>query len=348
MNEEATVQDAVILLAYGGPSSLDEVEPFLVELMGREPSPEVVERVHRRYLTIGGKSPLPEIAGLIASALEERLAADGSSMPVSVGFRYTEPRIASTLGSLYEQGVRRVAAISLSPFESETTSVAYKNAVDDALLELPGMEVIDTPMINTLREFEVTLAGGFSVALENILESARDKSVLVFTAHSLPVPDLKDPDPYCEGLRSLADRVAYGLGLGVGFDFSNDERLPGISAYGDLGAERPWLLAYQSAGQRPCEWLGPDVGDVVDAIAAAGHPGVVIQPIGFVTDHMETLYDLDVEMGGKAFDLGLEFARGPVPNATPMLIVGLAGLVRDAFGLTAAGPEDDEKGTPES
>ncbi|MDH4139534.1 MAG: ferrochelatase, partial [Coriobacteriia bacterium] len=171
-----------------------------------------------------------------------------------------------------------------------------------------------------------------------------DSKIAILTAHSLPVADLSDPDPYCEGLRFLAARLAHGLGMDPGSEFSDDARLPGVSAYGAMTGELPWVLAFQSKGQRECEWLGPELGDVLEAVAEAGIKGVVVQPIGFVTDHMETLYDLDVEAGGKAMELDLEFERGRVPNASPILVEGLLRVVVQALDLPTREPSSAVEG----
>lgn len=322
-----THRTAVLLMAYGGPTSLDEVGQFMLELTGREPSDETLARVRMRYLTIGGASPLPEMAVEIATELEAKLAQKGRGLPVAVGFRYCCPRISETLKGMYDAGVREVVAVSLSPYASKTTTDAYRAEYLAALRELPEMTVLEAPLLYTLPAFVDLHAIALAVGVEHIDVSARSGLLYVMTAHSLPIADLTDPDPYVHGLRKVADRIAEVVMLGRGAEFADEPALPGISAYGNLTGERPWLIAYQSRGERPGEWLGPDLDDVIEAAAAAGRSAIVVVPIGFAVDHMETLYDLDVVAAGKAMELGMEWARSEVPNADDRFIDDIADVI---------------------
>ncbi len=149
------------------------------------------------------------------------------------------------------------------------------------------------------------------------------------TAHSLPVSDLTDDDPYVGGLREVSEEVAtLGRSWRRKRSGSMANSCQGVASFGSCGGETPWLLAYQSKGMRPGEWLGPDLGDVFAAASAAGFDGVVVCPVGFATDHMETLYDLDIVAKRDATAAGLRFVRADVPNASPELIEGFARLVR--------------------
>lgn len=330
MTEVPDSRTAVMVMAYGGPDCLEAVGPFMCELIGREIPDEMLARVQKRYELIGGKSPLPEIACEIAGALEAGLAAAGRPYPVVVGFRYTAPRIEDTLAELHDRGVRRVIAVSLSPFESKSTATAYESAARKAVDGLPDMDIVFAPPWHLLEPFVAFHAEQLGDALARI-DSPPQKTLVVFTAHSLPVADLETPERYASGLRSVASSVAKRLGLPAGSPGSSAE-LPGIEAFGALDSPRPWLLAYQSKGQRPGEWLGPDVSDVMQAAARAGFSAVVLSPIGFATEHMETLYDLDIVEAQRADALGLGFARGVAPNADPDLIAGVVGMVIAAAG----------------
>ncbi|NTU71988.1 MAG: ferrochelatase [Coriobacteriia bacterium] len=315
----------VILLGFGGPDSLDAVGPFMCNLMGREPSDELVERVCRRYLTIGGSSPLGDIAADIAESMQRELKRLGHDAPVRVGMRYWNPFIAEALTELKELGCERVIAVSLSPFESKVASGAYRDAIAQAVEAIGGIEVVEAPLASTLPEYVDYFAGSAAASLTDI--EPNDGAVVVFTAHSLPESDLVEGDPYVTGLERVAHAVAEKLGMGAGIHGSGDPVLPGIEAFGSVQAPRAWFLVYQSKGERPGNWLGPWLDEVVTAAADSKATALVVVPIGFMTDHMETLYDLDVIAAEQALDLGLEWARARVPNADDSVVEGLCRLV---------------------
>lgn len=318
---------AVMLMGFGGPDSLDAVEPFMCNLMGREPSEELLGRVRRRYLCIGGSSPLTGIAAELAAAVESELGGLGKTAPVRVGMRYWKPYIADTMGSLYSEGVRRIVAVSLSPFESKISHGAYREAISEAQERMPDLEVVEAPPLYELDDYVQFHAIACSAALQEL--DFPKKSVIVFTAHSLPLSDLVEDDPYVRGIRETADRVAGAIALGPGAEFEDELQLPGIAAYGNLTGERPWVVSYQSKGNRPGGWLEPDIGEVIAAASRAAMEAVIVVPIGFATDHMETLYDLDVVAAQQALDAGMEFARSVTPNAHEMLAHGIATSVAE-------------------
>jgi ferrochelatase len=312
----------VLLLGFGGPDSLESVRPFMCALTGREPSPELVERVCGNYAAIGGRSPLTEIAGRIASGLSARLAEMGSPMPVRVGMRYWHPYIADALRELAEEGCTRVITVSLSPFESKVASGAYRSAIDEALAEMDGIEIVEAPLASELPEFTEFLAESTLTALTR-LESP-EGAMVAFTAHSLPVGDLDEDDPYVTGLRKVASNIAQRLGWAPGTEGSGQPQVGFASAFGNVAEPQPWALVYQSKGARPGEWLEPGLEQLIDAAAHAGARSLVVCPIGFVTDHMETLFDLDIVASKRAEEAGLEFARAQVPNDDELVISALA------------------------
>lgn len=314
---------AVMLVGFGGPDCLDSVGPFMRNLMGYEPSEELVQRVQRRYLTIGGSSPLLAIAGELATKLEAKLAEGAHEVPVVIGMRYWDPLIGDRLRHLYEYGVRRVVVVSLSPFESKVATGAYREALDEAVSDLEEMELVEVPPLHTLSGFGALLVGGAAEALTDIKDHT--PSLLVFTAHSLPVEDLDEDDPYVPALRGVVDRIVSILQMGEGIELDGtDPRLAGVKTYGCLDEPQSWVFAYQSRGNRPCEWLGPDLDDVIDAAIAGGYRSIAVAPVGFATDHMETLYDLDVVAAGRVLDADIEFARAAVPNADELLVDSIA------------------------
>ena len=314
----------VLLTAFGGPDSLDAVAPFMAKLMGREPADAIVERAKDKYRAIGGKSPLADIANDIAKALEARLAASGMDVPVRIGMRYWAPYIEDSIRELEALGATRVVMASLSPFESKVACGAYREAAHRAVGSLEITGICETPALHTAPEFREFLGH----ALEHALEGAPGSQPLaILTAHSLPVSDLEQDDPYVAGLREVSDAVSARAGLGPASEIDNDDRLRGITSYGALGGAAPWVFAYQSKGARPVEWLGPDLDDVLAAAAESGYDSVVVCPVGFATDHMETMYDLDIVAEERARSLGLGFARARVPNDDGLLIEAFARLL---------------------
>lgn len=317
----------VLLTGFGGPDSLGSVQPFMCNLMGREPSDELVQRTCSKYLAIGGSSPLVEIAVNIADKLVEALSAKGHQIPVAVGMRYWHPYIEDSLRGLKEAGCDRVVVVSLSPFESKVAQGSYREAIKAATDSLGGLEIVEAPLVSELPEYPEYFAGSAATGITDL--EPNEGALLVFTAHSLPESDLVDDDPYVAGLERVASEVAGQLGLGKGKPNAGGEMLPGVSAFGSVEPPRAWFLAYQSKGNRPGGWLGPDLDEVIEAIGQSEASAIVVVPIGFMTDHMETLYDLDIVAADKALMTDLEFMRAPVPNDDEKLIEGIAGSIVD-------------------
>lgn len=322
----------VLVTGFGGPDDIESVGPFMRNLMGREPSAELVERVSRRYLAIGGQSPLMEIASAFAATLRSELAKFGHMLPVEVGMLYWQPYIADALGRLKQAGCDRVVVVSLSPFESRVAHGATREAVERAAAGLGGMDIVEAPLMSTLDEFSDFYAGATAATLTDIENN--DGLILAFTAHSLPESDVEaENDPYVLGLRKTANSVALKLGLEDGFLGAGGPVLPGFSAFGSTEPPRAWYLVYQSKGARGGEWLGPDIDALIEAAASSGVTGVVVIPIGFATDHMETLYDLDISAAGKAIDADLEFFRVPVINDAEHVVSAVAASVDSLLQL---------------
>lgn len=315
----------VLVTGFGGPENLESVRPFMCNLMGREPSDELVDRVCRRYLAIGGSSPLPEIARAFAEQLRSELSKFGHEVPVEVGMLYWRPFIADGLARLKAAGCNRVVLVSLSPFESKVAHGATREAIEREVAQLGGMEVVEAPLISETDEFAEFYAGATAATLEDV--DNNEGLVLAFTAHSLPESDLTDDDPYVRGLQQTANRVASKLGLEDGAEGAGGPALPDFSAFGLGEAPRAWYLVYQSKGAKPGAWLGPDMDELIDAVAASEATGIVAVPIGFVTDHMETRYDLDIAAAGKAFDADIDFFRVPVINEDEAVAAAVAAMV---------------------
>lgn len=319
-----TERTGVLLTAFGGPDSLESVGPFMARFMGREPSPGLVASAQEKYRAIGGSSPLPGVAAEIAASLEHHLIARGHDVVVRTGMRYWEPSIDSALEDLQDAGAERIVMVSLSAFESQVTCESFRMCAIEAAQGLAISDVCEAPVLHRAPEYRDFFGHACAHALERI-EATRP--LVMMTAHSLPVADLVDDDPYPGGLREVADAVAAIAGLAEGVELSGDERLPGVSAFGSFDGPVPWLQGYQSKGARPGEWLGPDLGDVMERAAASGYDGIVVVPIGFAIDHMETLWDLDIAAAERAAELGLAFSRTPVPNGDDSFVEALCGAV---------------------
>ncbi len=341
----------VLLTAFGGPDCLDSVAPFMCSIMGTEPSEQMLTEAQRKYLTIGGFSPLPAMAERIAAQLERVLNGislaevtddDGGTLglwggamaslrttesvriPVAVGMLHSEPSIEGAVARLVDAGARQIVVASLSPFEAAATTGAYLEAVTTALDAHPGVRLMESASYHRSDDFIGLYADNLNEALHEA-DILANKGIIIFTAHSLPVSDIEADPSYVDQLRESAAAVAAGAGLG---DPSGFHALPGIEAFGGPGVTAPWLLAYQSKGRRGGEWLGPDLDDVIDAAIAGGFAVVIVCPVGFAVDHMETLYDLDVKAADRVLSAEKEFVRVAVPNADPKYIEALAGAVR--------------------
>ena len=313
----------VLLQGYGGPGSVDDVGPFMLNLMGRVPSPELLARIQAQYRAIGGGSPLLGIAEKIAKKLAATLAASGHATEVRVGMRYWEPYIADAVRELADAGFERIVAVSLSAFESDIATGAYRKALADVFAKHPHLEIVEAPLIGG----DPAYAEIFASNARDALTGAPEGSIVAFSAHSLPLSDLVEDDPYVEGICAASASVAEKLGLAAGADGAGERLGEGFSAFGSDAGPSPWYLVYQSKGARPGGWLGPELDALLVGAAHVGAPGVIVCPIGFMTDHMETLWDLDRLATKRAAELGVAFTRAAVPNDDDRLVAALADSV---------------------
>lgn len=296
----------IALLAFGGPESIDRIPAFVTSIIGRVPPAHVEHEVVERYRALGGRSPLPEMTRLEAALLRSELARRGLEWPVYVGMLHAEPFIPDAAEELRRDGIERLAVISMTPYRAQVSTGKYEAALADALggeveLALPDPWHVHPRYIEALAS---VLAG----ALEAIPAKERPTGV-VFSAHSLPVSHIERGDPYADQLQAAARAVAERLEL------------------------EHWRLAYQSVSAVAREpWLGPEVEDVLDEMKGNGLRSVVVYPIGFLTDHLETLYDNDIVHREHAQRVGLSFYRPPCLNDHPLLIETLADLAESVIG----------------
>ena len=286
-------------MAYGTPATPDDVEAYYTHVRrGRPPNPEQLADLRRRYQAIGGTSPLLERTRSQAVGLQ---AALGDGYTVELGMKHSEPFIEEGVELLAERGVERAVGMVLAPHYSVLSVGEYAERVRNA-----APVATDRLAITFVESWH--LAPGYISLLVDFVTAATatlgggDLEV-VFTAHSLPTRILALGDPYPDQLRETAEAVAAQAGLAR------------------------WRVAWQSAGRTPEPWLGPDILTVLPELAEAGRHGVVVCPAGFVSDHLEILYDLDVEARGVADGLGLAFARTAAPNDHPSFCATLADVV---------------------
>ena len=308
------MRTGVVLMTYGSPRDLDDVGAYMTRVRGgREPGPDLLAEFRRRYEVIG-MSPLIDITRAEAAGLEGLL---GSDYVVGAGMRFSEPSVAAAVAELRTRGAQRILGVILSPQYSPILMGGYVKAVEEAADGLPT-RCVEAWHLNPA--FIDVLASRIRAALARFPDDTRDRVPVLLTAHSLPkrVVD-REPD-YVEQLRDTANAIAAAAGL-------DPQR---------------WLFVYQSAGHTPEEWLKPDMLDVLPELARAGHRDVIVAPVQFLADHLETLYDVDVAGREQALEAGFEtFVRVDAPNAAPDFIAALGDVVR---GEVAAW-EAAERGT---
>ncbi len=316
----------VLLVGYGGPRNLEAVEGFLAAVMGQLPSEELLETVRRRYLALGGSSPLLPLAEEFADALSATLEDKGWAIPVRIGYSYSDPAIAESVMELYCAGVRRLITVSLSPFDARITTQTYRSMVASAVSDLPDMSVRETPLMGDLDGFLDAHAARLSLVLEELQAGADCNTLILFSAHSLPVSAGTDTTrAYLEGMRRACDGIANRLDLPTGgrLVFSGQE------SHGAIEGSLPWVLAFQSKGQRPGQWLEPSAHNVAASALTEGYDTIIVCPVGFALDNMETLYDLDVELADFVIDREGDLARSPAPNSDPFLVHAVADCITE-------------------
>ncbi len=291
---------AVLLMAYGGPGSLNEVEPYLLDVRGGRPtSAQFVEEIKARYAQIGGRSPIRELTEAQATGVQREL---GERFAVYVGMRHWHPYIRDVVERVLADGHRRAVGIVLAPHYSTMSVGAYQKQ----LLDAAGGR-LETALVRSWSDhpkFLALVAERIAQALQRF-PSPRAVQVL-FTAHSLPERILATGDQYPADLRVSAAAVARRAGLAA------------------------WHFAFQSVGATAEPWLGPEAGALMTELAGQGHQAFLIVPIGFVCDHVEVLYDVDIVYRSLAERLGVHLERTASLNDDPILVGALAEIAHDA------------------
>ncbi len=302
---------AVLLTAFGTPRTFDEVEPFYRTIRGGRPlTAELLQELADRYHRVGGTTALLKVSEEVAQALERQLNAKGQSRyRVYVGMRYWHPFIAEAVQQIAADGISGVIGMALAPQYSTMSTDGYRSPMEEALRALPqppSARFVDSWHANPL--FVAVMAQRIREAFKGFPSENGAGVEVVFSAHSLPRRILQVGDPYPEELRQSCEAVAKVLDLSR------------------------WHFAYQSPGRTGEPWLGPAVLETLGNLAGEGKKQVLLVPIGFVSDNLEIVYDIDVEAQELAQGLGMHLERIEMPNASPAFVAALADVVLHGTG----------------
>ncbi|MCW2867789.1 MAG: ferrochelatase [Marmoricola sp.] len=317
--------DALLLVSFGGPEKPEDVVPFLRNVTRGKDIPDArLEQVGEHYYGFGGRSPINDQNRALIAAIRADLEASGIDLPVYWGNRNWDPYLTDALEQMRADGVERAAALVTSAYSSYSGCRQYREDLAAALAEVPG-----APRIDKLRHyfnhpgFIEAMVDATLAALADLPAAARHDGELVFVTHSIPdaMNDASGPDggAYVAQHRLVAGEVVERVRERTGHRFAHD------------------LVFCSRSGPPQVPWLEPDVNDHLRARHAAGVPGVVVVPIGFVSDHMEVIYDLDTEARQTAEEIGLPFARAATAGVDPRFV----GTIRDLL-LERAAVERDE------
>src|SRR6266487_1550515 len=277
----------VLLMALGGPDSLESVGPYLQDLRGGRPTPPaLIDEITERYRVTGGKSPVLAITRELAGKLKRRLRQGGTQANVYVGLRHWHPSIGEVYRQIEQDGVRRVVGVCMAPQNSQMTVGAFT-------------------CVRSWNTHPLLIAAIAANIEETRRKFPADSTVpILFTAHSIPLRILENQDPYPQEVRATVEAVAAKVRPEV------------------------WRFAYQSQGRSEEPWLGPTVETRLGGLEQAGHRQVLLAPIGFVSDHVEILYDIDIEFKKLAAQKGIRLERTPMLNATVPLVETLTSVVQ--------------------
>lgn len=307
---DSAPRTGIFLMAHGAPESTDDIPEYLKKIRGgKESTPETIQIIRDRYEQIGGKSPLREITAELADRLEKFLNQQGSQFKVYVGMRNWSPYISDEVKRMKEDGIEKVIALCLAPQFSTWSTKLYFNAFKEALKSCGG-EKIDVHFICSWANHPLLIdvfAEKYQEALKKLDSENSESIYTIFTAHSIPSESIELGDPYDQEFNKtvqlLVDRVK----------------------------PSHWYQAYQSQGMIPVPWLGPTVESVLDKISRLGSKAVLVVPVGFVCDHVEILFDIDIEFKKYAEDRKLKLYRTESLNFSPTYIEALASIAWEAM-----------------
>ncbi len=294
--------DALLVFSFGGPEGQEDVIPFLEGIVGTRVPRARLEAIAEHYRLLDGVSPINAQNRALIAALEADFAAHGLELPIYFGNRFWHPLLTDTLRQMAADGVRRARVFITSAYESEAGYQVYLDDIAAARAELgaDAPELFPMPVFCENPEFIATVTERVRDALAQLPEGTEH---IAFTAHSIPI-SMAERSPYVSQLQAVAEAVAEAV-------------------------DAPdWALVYQSRSGPPHQpWLEPDIGDHLEALAERGVKNVVIAPIGFISDHMEVVYDLDTEAKAKAAELGMEMVRAQTVGTHPRFVTMIREMV---------------------
>lgn len=295
----------LLVMHYGTPASMDDILPYYTHIRrGRAPSPEQLEDLTNRYASIGGPSPLTHISERQAELIQEGMKRRGKDVSLYIGTKHTHPFVGEVVARMATDEVDRAYGVVLAPHYSGYSIAAYeKYALDSRDANRPGMEIRVLERWGTMPALIAGLADRVRAQLDGWDPA---ETLVIFSAHSLPERIVANGDPYKDELLRTSELVAKHLGV------------------------PHWTFAFQSASQTGEPWLGPDILDVI-AEKGPGFENVVCCTVGFVSDHLEVLYDLGVEARDKCAELGLNFRRAETVNEDAEIMDALAGMLDELY-----------------
>ncbi len=292
----------ILLMAYGTPNGLEGVEEYYTNILrGKKPSPEQLKRLKDRYSAIGGSSPLLEITNSTALKLSSILKSNGETVPVFVGMKYSSPYISDALKEAMRAGIDELICIPIAPFYSKIGTGSYYDHLDKALKEINySPKCIKVTSWNT--ELGLINAWKESITALNISK----EWVFLFTAHSLPLTKEDNLETYRRQIIKTANEIERNFG-------------------------NKWSLSFQSAADMPGEWITPDIKNQIKGLSSNGIKKLVIIPLGFVADNLETMYDVGIECSSLCKELGIEVKIARMPNDSDGIISALHGAYTKAI-----------------
>ena len=304
----------VLLMAYGGPDSLDDIRDFLLDIRGGRPTSQaIIDEITENYRKIGGKSPLLELTQAQAAGVQAKLNADAPddvTYKVYIGMRHWTPWIKDTVDQMIADGIEQVVALVLAPHYSSMSIAKYFAKLDAALA------AHDKPFtykaITSYHDHPLYIKALANRVQDGLADMPND-TLVIFSAHSLPTRIIDAGDPYDDQLRETARLIADQAGI----------------------MDEQWTFSYQSAGKSPEPWLGPQIEEYVVELAAQGHTHFLSVPVGFVSDHVEILFDIDLEARDAAESTGARLERVSSLNDDPLYVAALADLILRAEEIIA-------------
>lgn len=303
----------LLVMAYGTPYKEEDIERYYTHIRhGRTPSPEMLKDLKNRYEAIGGISPLAKITQEQGEKLQHHLNTlqNEVEFKLYLGLKHIEPFIEDAVKQMHEDGIEEAVSIVLAPHFSTFSVKSYNGRANEEAQKLGNLQITSVESWYDEPKFIQYWAEKVKATFESMPEEEKNHSVLIVSAHSLPEKILQMGDPYPEQLQKTADLIAENAGV------------------------KNYAVGWQSAGNTPEPWLGPDVQDLTrELYEKNGYKAFVYTPVGFVAEHLEVLYDNDYECKIITEELGVSYYRPEMPNAKPLFIDAMATVILDKLNM---------------